>query len=165
MKKLKKYLYLMVVPAVLMAGCKGNQTQESPEAGQQIQAGEYDLSKNGVNLIIKAPAEPAVEQVAANYEVKANDDFQIQIAEGTGDMNLMKSDIQKNDVNKFKRFIVDEPEAILYESEITQPEFHFFVVKKGSNNTIYEIQDIKTKVFTEEQAKAMFDAAKAARAK
>lgn len=167
MKKIKFLIGVLAVPALLLSGCKGNeQAQEQPAAEQaQLAAGEYDLSKSGVSLIIKAPADPAVEQVAGAYEVKANDEFQLVVAEGPGDMNLMKSDIQKNDVNKFTRFIIDEPDAILYESQITTPEFHFFVVKKGANNTTYEIQDVKSKIFTEEQAKAMFEAAKASRVK
>lgn len=164
---MKKIILLLSIPALILSGCKGDESasKDANQAGEALQAGEFDLSKSGVNLIIKAPVEPAVESAGAGFEVKANEDFQLFIAEGPGDMNLMKSDIEKNDVNKFKRFIVDEPDAILYETEITQPEFHFFVVKKGGNNTTLEIQDLKAKTFNEEQAKAMFEAAKASRVK
>lgn len=167
MKKINYFIAALSIPVMILSGCKGNeQSQETATTEQAaLVAGEYDLSKSGLNLIIKAPADPAVEQVAGAYEVKANEDFQLVVAEGAGDMNLMKSDIQNNDVNKFTRFLVEEPDAILFESQITEPEFHFFVVKKGSNNTVYEIQDLKGKIFTEEQARAMFEAAKASRVK
>lgn len=76
----------------------------------------------------------------------------------------MKSDIAGNDVNKFKRYINDEPTLLFWESEITQPEFHFYtVVKPGAVS--YIIQDIKEEMFSEKSAQTMVDAAKTLKAK
>ena len=80
--------------------------------------------------------------------------------EGEGNMEQIKKDIAGNEVNKFQRYATEEDNALLYESKIVDSEFHFYYILKAGK-TIYEIQDKKgDKIYTEEQAQAMLDAAK-----
>lgn len=131
------------------------------ESKTTLEKGEHDLSSQGLPLIIKAPSEPLVEAEASGYDVKSSDVFQLIVTEG-GDIEQKKADIQSDEVNKLQQFIVDEPNALFYETKITEPEYHFYVVLKD-NNSSFELQENKTKQFSKEEVKEMFEAAKAAR--
>jgi hypothetical protein len=65
-------------------------------------------------------------------------------------------------VNKFKAFVVEEPNTIMWESEITKPEFHFYTIQKLGNST-YVFEDIKSseaEPFSKENIQKMLDSAK-----
>jgi hypothetical protein len=159
---MKKLMFLLAVSGIaLFTACGGEKKEEV-----KLAPGEYDLSKDGLPLIVKTPSEPIVESpMAGSYSIKCSNEFNIEVVEGTGNMEQIKKDIAANDVNKFQRYITEEDNAILYESKILDSEFHFYVILKAGKTT-YEIQDKKgEKTYTEEQATAMFEAAKAFRMK
>jgi hypothetical protein len=126
-----------------------------------------DLSKYGKPFTIFVPDSSAgkieiVEQTWGALEIKSGKNFQLSITEDPGDMELRKKDIQGDEINKFKSFIVDEPTTIMWESEITKPEFHFYTIQKIGNAT-YVFEDIKSsdaEPFGKEAAQRMLDAAK-----
>lgn len=70
----------------------------------------------------------------------------------------MKSD----EVNKLKAFVVEEPGAIMWESEIVQPEFHFLINQKigDSEYSFEDIKDPEVNPFGKETIQKMFDSAK-----
>ncbi|HRD38122.1 MAG TPA: hypothetical protein PLC65_05785, partial [Bacteroidia bacterium] len=103
-----------------------------------------------------------MEQTWGALEIKIGKDFQLSITEDPGDMELRKTDIQGDEVNKFKSFVVDEPTTIMWESEITKPEFHFYSIQKLGNST-YVYEDIKStegEPLSKEAVQKMVDAAK-----
>jgi hypothetical protein len=156
------FVFLMAVATTCFTACSTSTTTDSA-SDSGLKKGEYDLSRSGVNIVIKAPSDPAVESTPLGYDVHSSDVFRILISEGSGDVAQKKKDLQSDEVYKLTRMIVDEPNATMYEiSFADKKEFHFFVVAKGSKNT-YEIQDYKNKLYTEEEVKAMFDAAKSSR--
>lgn len=154
---MKNYLVVIILIVNTLLSCNTSKKEEPPVlTGSK----EFDLSEFGMPVTIQAPVNASVEQnMAGAIEIKAGKDFQLIIAEGSGNIELTKNDIKTNEVNKFKRFLVEEDAALFYESEVTKPEYHIFVVKKGENN-LYELQDIKGEIFTEAAAKKMFDSAK-----
>ncbi len=126
-----------------------------------------DLSKYGKQFSIFVPDTvnsklEVVEQSWGALEIKVGKGFQISISEDAGDIELMKSDIKSNDVNIFKSYIVDEPQTIMWESEITKPEFHFYTIQKasGSNYVIQDIISTSGEPFTKDQVQKMLDSAK-----
>lgn len=165
---MKKTLLLLAAPAILFfAGCGGSKTDETTVAMPGMT--EVTLKINGNTLSIMVPDSTKgkmemVEQSWGATEIKVGKEFQISISEGEGDMVLMKSDIAGNDVNKFKRFLKDEPGLLFWESEITEPEFHFYLVQKVGNIS-YLIEDIKDEHFNEKGVQRMIDAAKTLKAK
>lgn len=165
---MKKLVLLLAAPAILlMVSCGGSKTEETAVSMPGMM--EVNLKINGNNLSIMVPDSTKgkmemVEQSWGATEIKVGKDFQISISEGDGDVPLMKSDIAGNDVNKFKRFLKDEPTLLFWESEITEPEFHFYSVEKVGNAT-YVIEDIKEEHFNEKTAQTMIDAAKTLKAK
>lgn len=167
MKKL--FLSSVLLSALLLTACGGKKETaqaEGTETTTDLAKGEFDLSSGGLPFVMSAPSDPAITSpVAGSYELKCSEVFQMQINEGVGDLELVKSDIKSNEVFKFKRFIAEEANGVFYESEFQgKPSFHFFVAQKGAN-TVYEMQDNKAKQFTEEQTKTMFEAAKNAKLK
>ncbi len=168
MKKL--FLSIALFSSLFMASCGGDkkegETTEGAATVADLAAGEYDLTAGGLPFVIKAPNDPAITSpVAGSYELKCSELFQMQINEGAGDLELVKSDIKTNEVFKFKRFIAEEANGVFYESEFQgKPSFHFFVVQK-TGSSVYEIQDNKAKQFSEEDTKTMFESAKSIKAK
>ena len=163
---MKKIFYLTFVTALLtIAGC-GSKKQESVIIPGMM---EMDLSSKGMPIIINVPdsTKGKIEITPQSWgaiEIKVGKDFQISISEGAGDIALAKSDVAGNEVNKFKKYLIDEPNIILYESEITQPEFHLYSIIKAGN-TAYIVEDIKGEAFSEKQAQKMLEAAKTIRSK
>ncbi len=164
---MKKLLLLLATPAViLLASCGGSKTEDVVSIPGMVQT---EITVSGTKLSIMAPDSTKgkmeiMEQSWGATEIKVGTTFQISIEESDGDIALMKSDIAGNDVNKFKRFIKDEPTLLFWESEITQPEFHFYAIIKAGNKS-YVIQNLKDEMFDEKQAESMIEAAKSLRAK
>ena len=151
----------MVVPALIYVTSCGPKKEASVTIPGMM---EVDLKINGNSLLIMVPDSTKgkmeiVEQSWGATEIKVGKEFQISIAEGEGDIALMKSDIAGNDVNKFKRFLKDEPDLLFWESEITEPEFHFYMIQRVGTVS-YLIEDIKEEHFGEKGTQAMIDAAR-----
>jgi hypothetical protein len=164
---MKKLLLLLAAPSILfLASCGGKKEDTTASMPGMM---EVDLKINGNTLSIMVPDSTKgkmemTEQSWGATEIKVGSDFQISIEEGEGDVALTKSDIAGNDVNKFKRFIKDEPTLVFWESEITAPECHFYtIVKPGTVS--YVVQDIKGDMFGEKAVQTMVDAAKTLKAK
>ncbi len=164
---MKKLFLLLATPAVLLiASCGGSKTEDTVTIPGMVQT---EITVSGTKMTIMAPDSTKgkmeiIEQSWGATEIKVGKEFQISIEESDGDVALMKSDIAGNDVNKFKRYIKDEPTMLFWESEITQPEFHFYTVVKAGEKS-YVIQNLKEEMFDEKQAESMIEASKSLRAK
>lgn len=165
MKKLLTIISALVL-AVSLQNCgekKDDQAKVEAPAGMIT----LDLSKYGKPFTIFVPDTinaklDIMEQTWGALEIKVGKDFQISITEDPGDVELRKSDIKGDEINKFKAFVVEEPTTIMWESEITKPEFHFYSIQKIGNST-YVFEDIKTtegEPFGREAVQKMLDAAK-----
>ncbi|MDQ3046884.1 MAG: hypothetical protein M3R27_04995 [Bacteroidota bacterium] len=164
---MKKALILLAAPAILFfASCGGKSEDTSASLPGMM---EVNLSINGTPLSIMVPDSTKgkmemVEQSWGATEIKVGKDFQISISESEGDVALMKSDIAGNDVNKFKRYVKEEPTMLFWESEITEPEFHFYMIQKVGTAS-YLIEDIKEERFSEKGTQLMIDAGKTLKGK
>lgn len=126
-----------------------------------------DLSKYGKPFTIFVPDSTVgkmeiIEQTWGALEIRIGNSFQLSITEDPGDLELRKTDIKGDEVNKFKSFIVEEEGTIMWESEITKPEFHFYSIQKLGTAT-YVFEDIKsaeTEPFSKESVQKMLDSAK-----
>lgn len=143
---MKKILTLLSALTITTAftSCGGKETKENIEAPAGMLA--LDLSKYGKQFSIFVPDTTAaklsiVEQSWGALEIKVGKTFQLSITEDPGDIELKKSDIKSNDVNVFKAYVVEEPLTIMWESEITKPEFHFYSIQKAAGNT-YVFEDV-----------------------
>ena len=164
---MKKVILLLVAPAVLfLASCGGEKTEETTSMPGMMEV-QLKINGNALSIMVPDSTKGKLEMVEQSWgatEIKVGNDFQISIEEGEGDVALMKSDIAGNDVNKFKRFVKDEPTLLFWESEITTPECHFYMIVKPAAVS-YVIKDISGEMFGEKSTQTMVDAAKTLKAK
>ncbi|MDI1355458.1 MAG: hypothetical protein PSX36_11090 [bacterium] len=154
---------LALILLVTSCGSKQHEGSLVAPAGMNI----LDLTKYGKPFALFVPDTSKVrlsitETTSGALEVRVGENFGISINEQATDLALVKSDLKGDDVNKLKNLIIDEASALLWESEIVQPEFHFFVNQKIENSE-YSIEDIKNpeaKPFSKEEVQRMFDCAK-----
>lgn len=162
---------------LFITSCGGK--EESTTTTAEIPQGmvEYDLSQHGpigMPCLINVPDEntgkglpEVMEGPMGGTQIVVGKDFNIEIVVGDGDMNQKKADIAADAVFK-STYLVDEPTAILYKSEIPDAgvvQYHIYVIMKVGNVT-YEIEDVRGEEnYSEEGAKRMLDAAKSLRAK
>jgi len=164
MKKIFTLLTALTITFVF-AACGGKDTKENIQAPAGMVA--LDLSKFGKQFSIFVPDTTAAkleitEQSWGALEVKVGKNFKISITEDPGDIELKKSDIKSNDVNIFKSYVVEEPLTIMWESEITKPEYHFYTIQKAGGNT-YVFEDIVSadgEPLGKEAVQKMLDSAK-----
>lgn len=164
---MKKVLLLLAAPAILFLASCGGKTEEATTSMPGMMEVELKINGNSLSIMVPDSTKGKLEMVEQSWgatEIKVGSDFQISIEEGDGDVALMKSDIAGNDVNKFKRYVKDEPTLLFWESEITTPEFHFYtIIKPGTVS--YIIKDIPGEMFGEKATQIMVDAAKTLKAK
>ena len=163
MKKILSILSVALI-AGLLTSCGGGKS-EPIVAPQGMIA--LDLNNYGKSFVVFIPDTTNVpfsieENTSGALEIKVGKSFGISINEQAGDIAMKKEDLKGDDVNKFKSFLVDEPTAIMWESEITAPEFHFLVnMKIGESDYCFEdIRSTDNDPFTKESIQKMFDSAK-----
>lgn len=164
MKKLFTLLSALTL-SVTITSCGGKETKQDIQAPAGMVA--LDLSKYGKQFSLFVPDTVAqkleiTEQSWGALEVRVGKNFQVSITEDPGDIELRKSDIKSNDVNVFKSFVIEEPLTIMWESAITQPEYHFYTIQKVGNNS-YVFEDIvpaNGEPLSKEAIQKMLDSAK-----
>lgn len=165
---LKKLLLLALPALFVITGCNNSKNDDNNIPGMS----QYDLSSFGALVTINVPDTTKtkleiVAQGSGSIEIRSGKDFQISITPGEGDFPLKKSDISSDDVKKFKRYVVDEPTSLIWESQVSglEPEFHFYTVIKAGKDS-YLVEDIKEgDPFSEKAIQKMADAAKSIKAK
>jgi hypothetical protein len=164
---MKKIITLLsaVTLSLAIVSCGGKGSKQNIEAPAGMVA--LDLSKFGKQFSVFVPDTTVeklqvVEQSWGALEIKVGKGFHLSITEDPGDIELKKSDIKSNDVNVFKSFIIEEPLTIMWESEITKPEYHFYSIQKIGKNT-YVFEDVVSangEPLSKEAIQKMLDSAK-----
>ena len=144
MNKLFTTITILITSIIIFSSC-GNKESKTDV---QVPVGmvTLDLSKYGKQFSIFVPDTTTakleiVEQSWGALEIKVGKNFHLSITEDAGDLELKKSDVKSNDINVFKSFLTEDPTTIMWESEITKPEFHFYTVQKASGIT-YVFEDV-----------------------
>jgi hypothetical protein len=164
--KRKALLPIFLITLMFFQFCKnGKQTPEPivAPAGMHI----LDLSKYGKPFVIFVPDTNSnkleiIEQQSGELEIKCGKSFHVAILEQTEDLNAKKEELKGDEVNKLKTFHLDSANVILWESEITAPQFHFiynFKIKDAE----YSIRDVistDAEPFTKDQIEKMLESAR-----
>ena len=173
-----KKVFLVVAITFLIA-FTGYGSKEEAKVENVVPAGwvEIDLAQPnttyGLSLFINVPDEATaqgipeiIESPMGGTQLRVGKDFNIEILPGDGNMAAKKEEIAGDMVFK-STYIIDEPDFILYKSEIEDAgikQHHFYGIMKVGTGT-YEIEDIKGEDYTEAGVKKMMEAAKSLRAK
>lgn len=143
MKKMISIFFILAI-SVALTFCTDGEKEQNIEVPDGMVI--CDLSKFGkqFSMFIPDTANSKLEIMEQSWgalEIKVGKDFHVSITEDPGDIELRKSDIASNDVNVFKSYIIQEPLCIMWESQIIQPEFHFYVIKKIAGAS-YVFEDV-----------------------
>lgn len=175
---MKKLISLFSISAVFLFASCDNKNADGDNKIVLLQGWEeLDLSapetSYGMPYLINIPGKDlakgeaqVTESSAGGTQVIAGNDFNLEILPAVGDMAAKKAEIANDGVFKIT-YLVDEPNLILYKSEIEGTDvaqFHFLAFVKVGNTT-YEISDVKDGEFSEASIKMMVDAAKSLREK
>lgn len=167
----KLFLFALSLSLLALAGCSGGKSDDTASANVPQGMVAVDLSDQGLAILVNVPdSTVAPLEVIANAQggadVKVGKNFQMTIIEGPGDIAMKKNDITHDDIRKFIKYIVEEPNALVWEWQIEgmEPEFHFYAIVKDGEKT-FEVRDVEGEVFTEKAATQMLDAAKSIRVK
>ena len=161
-------LSLALIAMITSCGGKKQNDTESLVAPQGMRY--FDISKTGMNTFVLIPDSSVgildtVMQSSGEYLVKIGKEFQISVIETNGDLNQKKADIAGDDVNKLKKYLVDDATTLFWESGIGDlSEFHFYHIAKLGNRS-YVFEDIKGDPFSQQTAQKMLDACKQAKEK
>ncbi|MES2678467.1 MAG: hypothetical protein V4635_01220 [Bacteroidota bacterium] len=163
MKKIINLFFaLCIVSFITSCNSSKEESIVAPQGMNVLELGKYGKP---FAIFIPDTANAKLEVVQQSYgalDIKVGKNFAISINEQAADIELKKKDVKEDEVNKLKSFITEEPNAILWESEIMQPEFHFLVNQK-IGNTDYSFEDIKStdaNPFGKEAIQKMFDSSK-----
>jgi hypothetical protein len=166
MKKIVVTALILSAFTLTFISCGDKTPKQEPIAAPQGM-NVLNLSKYGKPFAIFVPDTnnaklEIMEQSWGALEIKVGNSFAVSISEDEADLNLRKADIKADEINKFKSFMVEEPTTLMWESEITKPEFHFITIQK-IGTTSYTFEDVKStdaEPFGKEGIQKMLDAAK-----
>lgn len=154
---------LIVFSFLVFSGCNSStQTTEKNVPGMH----HLDLSRYGKPFSVLVPDTTTnefkiTEQPNGALDIRVGKNFGISIYEQEADLNMKKEDIKADDVNKLKQFIKEEPNGIIWESQVINPEYHF-LVNTRIGNVVYsfeEIKDTQSNGFTKEAVAKMYESA------
>lgn len=172
MKKI--FLLGACVSMIALASCGGGKTDDNANAGVPAGMVAADLSAQGLAALVNVPdSTVAPLEITSNAgggaDVRVGKNFQISIIEGPGNMDMKKNDVTHDDVRKFIKYIVEDPNALLWEWQIEgmEPEFHFYAIVKDGDKTfeVSNLEDADGGKFSEKAATQMLDAARTVRVK
>ncbi|MGE0568906.1 MAG: hypothetical protein AB7O73_13260 [Bacteroidia bacterium] len=157
----------LILSGLLFSSCGESGPQEEPivaPEGMHV----LDLNRYGKPFIVFVPDTvknklEIVEQSYGALDIMCGNNFGISILGQKEDIELRKTEIKDDEINKFKSYIVEEPEAIFWESAIIDPEFHFLINFKVGESE-YNVRDLvdpaAEKPLGKEAVQKMFDSAK-----
>jgi hypothetical protein len=168
---MKNIFFLCGLGSLLVLSSCGPKKPEAriAPAGYQI----VDLNPYGFSASILVPDStkinsPLIITQLAGVEIKRGKNFDIVINTGDGeiaDMVKQKSMISAEEPKKVKRWILDEPTAVIYEQQIAdlKPEVHMYCIMKIGTMNYAIIDNHNTdndEPSKEETVRMMMDAAK-----
>ena len=108
-------------------------------------------------ISIKAPTGAIVDVSPGGTMIKIDDNMSIGLG-GEKDIAEKKKNAQSSSLQKFKRFVVDEPNAFLYETE--DGNFLFIANVKLGEDKVKSCQTEGFGTFTQQAAEKLFEACK-----
>ncbi len=170
----KIFLFIASVSVLYLAGCGNGKTDDNANAGvpQGMTAADLSVVSEGrMQILINVPYSTSgsleiIANAQGGADVKVGKNFQMTITEDAGDVALKKNDITHDDVRKFVKYVVEEPNYLIWERQIDgmEPDFQFYAIVKAGDKT-FEVLGVEGEVFSKKAATEMLDAAKSIRMK
>lgn len=159
-----KKIHLSIIAVTCLASClllssTNKLTSASAVSQTNLRPLEFFIEKTKVTLL--APKGARVKKNSwGGVEIKLGKSFQIELSTTT-EKNILaevKKEITSNDVNIFKRFLIEDTNSLLYESSpgMNILEFHIYHYKNLGNIAI-TCENVKGNSFSESQARLMLN--------
>ncbi len=165
MNKIKTVLAIALT--AIFAACNQSNTSTTESNTPSEPLVEQSLKKHGMPFTISLPKSKLhllidSMQVYGDLTIEMGKTFNVIISPANEDMAAIKKDISSNDVNKFKNYIVEEPNTILFASEIVSPEYHFrhFVTVGKEQFMLSDALNADGTPYSEAEIKLMLECAK-----
>ena len=171
-----KKIFLFIASASLLtfAGCGNGKNDDNSNAGvpQGMVAADLSaMSEGRMQVLVNVPDSTTgpleiIPNAQGGADVKVGKNFQMTVTESMGDIAMKKNDITTDAVRKFIKYVVEDPNALVWEWQMEgmEPEFHFYAIVKAGDKT-FEVRDVEGEIFSEKAATQMLDAAKSIRMK
>jgi hypothetical protein len=120
----------------------------------------------GFPVITKAPAGVKAVEEYGSVKISNGAKFQMELST-VYDYTLEKAkkEIESNDINKLKKYVIDEPNGIVYQTEVMGTTQYHFIYFLTGEETSYSFTNVKGPTYSLESAKTMYNAAKASKIK
>lgn len=151
----------LLIPAFffLFSSCNGKKEIQPPEGMCAV-----DLIRYGKPFLLFVPDTTAnplniTEEASGALVIKAGKSFAISIFEEKADLSLKQEDLKTDEVNKFTAYLHEDPNAIFWESSITEPEYHFLINQTiGARDfSFQDVQDPENKLLSKAAVQKMFE--------
>jgi hypothetical protein len=114
-----------------------------PAAAKLVPVDLSVVGEDWAGWSVQAPEGATAKESFGAANVTDGKSFNLEIRGDKGDIAAYKKESDANDINKVKRYLVDTPEALVYESEVMgQNEFHFYGNVTVGDKT-FNCEDIK----------------------
>jgi len=131
----------------------------APTPAAEVKLVSVDLASVGPDWAgwsVMAPEGVTAKESFGAAQLSNGTTFNLDIRTDKGDVAAFKKEIGENDVNKVKQFVVDTPDALLYESEVMgQNEFHLYGNVTVGDKT-FNCEDVKGPRHMQADAEAMW---------
>lgn len=154
-----KIIILFLLTTVFVA-CHETPKPSTPKGKVQI-----DLTAHGKPFSLILPdtnmTKLSIEEIASGaLEVRVGDFFGIAIHEQSCDLDLKRSDIANDDVNKLRNYRTNEKKQLYWESELAGKTEMHFMLNRTIGTAEYCFEDLRTLqgfAFTPKQIQVMYD--------
>jgi len=174
---MRKVLFIVVIAAAAV-GCKDNKKKGGGESGggggapvggepakpaaPAAKLVEIDASGAGeayAGWKVQAPEGSTAKEDFGALLVSDGKGFQLEVHDGPVDMPARKKEIEANDINKFKRYVTDKPDMVVYESDLgmgpNPKQFHFIATVKVGDTEYYCENAKGATTYTQPQVETM----------
>jgi hypothetical protein len=149
----------LAVAAPLMFAERG--TAAAPPTPPAVGLQSLDIPLSGGTVTMMAPAGAFAKiSFGSTFDIAAGRTFELELGPASASLARTRQEILANNRNVFKRYVVDEPAGMVYETTFAgAAEYHVFVAIPGLLGGL-ACQDTKGPAYTEAQARAMYAACK-----
>jgi hypothetical protein len=162
---------LVSLLAILSFSCQSASNSNNTEAVSEPMS-EFDLKKHGLSVSISLPKSKMhllidSMQTYGDLTLEMGKTFNLNLTPLNTTIADIKKDISANDVNKFKKYITEEDNTLMYESEIVAPEYHFYHITTIGNEKWLISDKINTEgtPYSEKEVQLMLECAKSIQSK
>lgn len=158
---------LLAIPLALslfIVGCSSGDGDSSDSSRNETEkkqlelSKKLDLSEHGYPFTIMVPEDAAFVDEKYNGLITNNNGFEIEITDYGTTVEERKEEWSKNDVNVVKEWLVESDNGFVTKNEVMNQEAHYFFYSVNAGESGFELENVKVKNFTEQQAMDMYRA-------